>query len=206
MQITKIVVTGGPCGGKSSAVKWIRDAFTASGYHVLFIPETATELLVGGVPLVSHGSVMNFQKSNMGLQLAKERVFLEAARSLEAEKILIVCDRGVPDNKAYMSPAQFGEAISSFGLSEEALYSAYDAVFHLVSAAKGAEKYYTTENNAVRTETPAEAAALDDRVIAAWQNHPFFYQIDNSTGFEEKMARLISGIEAFLRDHPGTRA
>ena len=205
MQINKIVVTGGPCGGKSSAVKWIRNAFTALGYHVLFIPETATELLVGGVPLVSHGSVMSFQKSNMGLQLAKERVFLEAARSLEAEKILIVCDRGVPDNKAYMTPEDFSRALASFGLTEEDIYGSYDAVFHLVSAAKGAEKYYTTENNTARTETPAEAAALDDRVIAAWQNHPYFYQIDNSTGFEEKMARLIGGITAFLHDHPGMR-
>ncbi len=205
MQITKIVVTGGPCGGKSTAVSWVRKAFTEMGYHVLFIPETATELFVGGVPLFSHGHTMSFQMCNLSLQLEKERVFLEAARGLEADKVLIVCDRGAMDNKAYMTPENFNKALAACGLTEEALYSAYDAVFHLVSAAKGAEKYYTTENNAVRTETPAEAAALDDRVIAAWQNHPYFYQIDNSTGFEEKMARLIGGVTAFLQKHTGTR-
>lgn len=206
LQIAKIVVTGGPCGGKSTAVTWIRKAFAERGWHVLFIPETATELFLGGVPLFSHGHTMSFQTCNLSLQLEKERVFLEAARGLEAEKVLIVCDRGTLDNLAYMTPEAFAEAVAACGVTTQELYASYDAVFHLVTAAKGAEKYYTTENNTVRTETPAEAAALDDRVIAAWQNHPYFYQIDNSTGFEDKMARLISGIEAFLRDHPGTRA
>ena len=45
MQITKIVITGGPCAGKSTAMSWIQNAFTELGYAVLFVPETATELI-----------------------------------------------------------------------------------------------------------------------------------------------------------------
>ena len=74
----------------------------------------------------------------------------------------------------------------------------YDAVFHLVTAAKGAEKYYTTANNQARTESVEEAAALDDKLISAWTGHPHFRTVDNSTGFEEKMLRLIKEITAFL--------
>jgi len=33
----------------------------------------------------------------------------------------------------------------------------YDAVFHLVTAAEGAESYYTLLNNMTRTESPAFA-------------------------------------------------
>ena len=32
----------------------------------------------------------------------------------------------------------------------------YDAVFHLVTAAQGAERFYTLENNQARSETPEQ--------------------------------------------------
>jgi hypothetical protein len=43
------------------------------------------------------------------LQLTKERLFTQAASIMSAEKILIVCDRGVMDNRAYMSEDEFEE-------------------------------------------------------------------------------------------------
>lgn len=49
MSITKIVITGGPCAGKTTGMSWIQNAFTERGYKVLFISETATELISGGV-------------------------------------------------------------------------------------------------------------------------------------------------------------
>jgi len=83
-------------------------------------------------------------------------------------------------------------------MNKVAMRDQYDAVFHLVTAAKGAEKYYTLANNQARTETLEEASSLDDKLIAAWTGHPHFRVIDNSTGFEEKMLRLIREITAFL--------
>ena len=56
-EITKIVITGGPCAGKSTAISWVQNAFTQMGYTVLFVPETATELITGGVAPWSCGSV-----------------------------------------------------------------------------------------------------------------------------------------------------
>lgn len=44
----------------------------------------------------------------------------------------------------------------------------YDAVIHMVTAAIGAERFYTTENNSVRTETPEQARELDIKVLNAW--------------------------------------
>ena len=40
MKISKIVITGGPCAGKSTAMSWIQNAFTQKGYVVLFLPES----------------------------------------------------------------------------------------------------------------------------------------------------------------------
>ena len=198
MEITKIVITGGPCGGKSTAMSWIQNHYTKLGYRVLFVPETATELITGGVAPWTCGSNVEYQKCQMQLQLAKEKVFAQGAATMDAEKILIVCDRGALDNKAYMSDLEFKQVLDAMGCNEVELRDNYDAVFHLVTAAKGAEQFYTTANNAARTETVEQAAALDDKLIAAWTGHPHLRVIDNATSFEDKLKRLMAEITAFL--------
>ena len=198
MEITKIVITGGPCAGKSTAMSRIQTAFTQLGYTVLFVPETATELIKGGVAPWTCGTNAEYQECQLILQIAKEKTFERAAKTMPSDKILIVCDRGTLDNKAYMTDEEFGNAISEVGLSEVEARDSYDAVFHLVTAAKGAVEFYTTENNAARTETPEQAAILDDKLISAWTGHPHFRVIDNSSDFNDKMRRLIAEISTFL--------
>ena len=50
--IKKIVITGGPCAGKTTALSWIQKAFSREGTRVLFVDETATELSAGGAPSI----------------------------------------------------------------------------------------------------------------------------------------------------------
>ena len=198
MEITKIVITGGPCAGKTTAMSWIQSNFTKLGYTVLFVPETATELITGGVAPWTCGSNMEYQKCQMQLQLEKEKIFEQGALTMPGEKILIVCDRGTLDNKAYLTELEFAYIMENLKCNEVELRDRYDAVFHLVTAAKGAEKFYTTANNSARTENEEQAVILDDKLIAAWTGHPHFRIIDNATDFEDKMKRLISEISAFL--------
>ena len=75
MNITKIVITGGPCAGKTTGMSWIQNAFTERGYTVLFVPETATELISGGVAPWTCSSNSEYQKCQMKLQQEKEKVF-----------------------------------------------------------------------------------------------------------------------------------
>ena len=198
VEITKIVITGGPCAGKTTAMSWIQSNFTKLGYTVLFVPETATELITGGVAPWTCGTNADYQKCQMKLQLEKERIFEQGASAMPVEKVLIVCDRGTLDNKAYMTSLDFATVVSSLGCNEVELRDSYDAVFHLVTAAKGAEQFYTTANNAARTETVEQAAELDDKLIAAWTGHPHLRIIDNAAGFEDKLKKLIAEIAAFL--------
>ncbi len=198
MTVTKIVITGGPCAGKTTAMSWIQNAFSQKGYTVLFVPETATELITGGVAPWTCGTNLEYQKCQMRLQMEKERLFEQAARTMPDEKILIVCDRGALDNKAYMTQDEFAQVAAYVGSNEVELRDQYDAVFHLVTAAKGATEFYTTANNAARTETVEQAVALDDKLMAAWAGHPHFRIIDNSCEFEDKMKHLIGEISSFL--------
>lgn len=198
MDITKIVITGGPCAGKTTGLSKIQKAFGRMGYRVLFVPETATELISGGVEPKLCGSNLDYQKCQMKLQLEKERIFRQAAETMPDEKILIVCDRGAMDNRAYMTEAEFQALLNALDLDAVTLRDDYDGVFHLVTAAKGAEEYYTTENNQARRETPEEARALDDKLIAAWTGHPHLRVIGNDTDFDNKMKKLITEITALL--------
>ena len=197
-EIHKIVITGGPCAGKTTGMSWIQNAFTKLGYKVLFVPETATELITGGVTPWGCGTNLDFQMCQMQLQMKKEQLFEYAAKTMPEEKILIVCDRGTIDNRAYMNDLEFAQVLEALGTDEIQLRDSYDAVFHLTTAAKGAEKFYTLANNEARTETPEQARALDDKLIAAWTGHPHLRVIDNSTNFEDKLKRLVAEIRSFL--------
>ena len=198
IKISKIVLTGGPCAGKTTALSWINNHFTERGYKVLFVPETATELISNGVAPWTCGTNYDYQKCQIKLQKIKEEIFEEAAKTMKEEKILIVCDRGALDNKAYMKEAEFKRILKEFGTNETKERDSYDAVFHLVTAAKGKKEVYTLANNAARTETPEQAIELDDKIIAAWTGHPHLRIIDNSTDFEEKLERLLKEIASFL--------
>ena len=143
-QITKIVITGGPCAGKTTAMSWIQNSFTRRGYVVLFVPETATELISGGVAPWTCGTNFDYQVCQCALQMEKERIFKKAARTMPQEKILIVCDRGMFDNKAYMTDKEFNDIIDRMGLTLDEVTNQYGAVFHLMTAAKGAEEYGRT--------------------------------------------------------------
>lgn len=198
MKITKIVITGGPCAGKTTAMSWIQNAFTKKGYMVLFVDETATELISGGAPWKYTRCNRDYQYRLTELMMAKENAFEEIAKTFDAEKVLIVCDRGALDNRAYMNDEEFQYVLDKLNTNEIELRDHYDAVFHLVTAAKGAEQFYTLANNAARYETIEEAVRVDDGLITAWTGHPHLRIIDNRYNFDEKMLALITEISTFL--------
>ncbi len=55
----------------------------------------------------------------------------------------------------------------------------YEAVIHMVTAADGAQEFYTSTNNEARYENFEEAKELDKKLINAWVGHPHFSIIDN---------------------------
>ena len=99
----------------------------------------------------------------------------------------IVLAEGIYDTETY----RMYQVIDALHLNETEIRDNYDAVFHLVTAAKGAEEFYTLSNNNARTETPEQAAIQDDKLIYAWTGHPHLRIIDNSYDFEGKMRKLI---------------
>ena len=65
----------------------------------------------------------------------------------------------------------------------------------MVSAAKGAEEFYTIEEHASRTEGIEQARDLDTRAAEAWVGHPYVHLVDNSdSNFDAKINDLISKV------------
>ena len=196
--ITKIAITGGPCAGKTTALDSIQSVFEGMGYKVITVPEPATEFMSNGIHPWDCASAEEYQWCQMKVQLTRERAFERAAKGMSEDKILIVCDRGMLDNRCYMTEEEFQRVIADLGATEAELCDSYDAVFHLVTAAKGAQEFFGTESNETRYESLEEAAELDDHFIESWTGHPYLRVIGNETNFEDKIQRLIREISYFL--------
>lgn len=192
MKTWEFVMTGGPCAGKTTAMTILEQELTQKGYKVIVVAEGATELISSGITPAEIG-VEKFQRLIIGYQLLKESNARIAA-SLMNKDTVILYDRGVLDSKAYISYECFKEILSEKSLTELEVRDNYDAVFHLVTAAKGAEEFYTLENNSARTETAEQAREIDDRTINAWIGHQHLRVIDNSTSFTEKVDRLLEEV------------
>ena len=72
----------------------------------------------------------------------------------------------------------------------------YEAVVHLVTAADGAEQFYTSANNEARYESVEEAILLDRKLINSWVGHPHFPIVDNldPNGFQAKIDRSLDAV------------
>ena len=196
-RITKIVLTGGPAAGKTTLISQIlREFKPEDGWRVITIPETATELIsdFGIRPFGGCMSMLAFQDFVVADQIHKEKLALKAAQVVPEENILILYDRALMDDKAYISDEDFVQVLSrADGRTEAEVLAGYDAVIHLVTCAKGAEFAYNL-GNAARTESLDQAREMDDRTLRAWSGHPNLQVIDNSVNFEDKINRAMRAI------------
>ena len=151
--IVKVVLTGGPCAGKTTALVRVIEHFSSLGFKVFTIPEVPTLFTQAGMNYLTQnkGFFYEGEKATLEIQLALEDKFQRMAQEC-TEPCLIVCDRGAMDISAYMEPEIWNSITRAVGTSTSELRQRYDAVLHLVSAADGAEQYYTTANNAQRYE------------------------------------------------------
>src|SRR6516165_6148183 len=102
--LNRIVLTGGPCGGKSTALAAITDRLQGLGFQVYRVPETATLLLGGGgVRDVPVGQLVGIQAELLRVMMALEDAF-HASASATGRPSIILCDRGAMDASAYLPP------------------------------------------------------------------------------------------------------
>lgn len=198
--IKRIVLTGGPCAGKTSALKILKEYFENKGYSVFVEKEPATALISSGINLENIKDYNDFQRAVLSVHLFQEYLLTDYLENklITNENVLILYDRGIFDMKAYMPDDVFEMILNERGLSKQTLLNKYDAVFHLVTTANGAQAFYGKENNSARMEDLDLAKKLDEKTAGCWKSYKNFKIIDNSTDFDGKMKRLIQAIEDVL--------
>lgn len=194
-RVFTVVTTGGPCGGKTCALGHLKATLAAHGCDAYTIPEIPTIVQSGGFPYPGPegGDLLkSFEHTLFSLQ----RTFEDRCRALALTRQLarhrpavIIQDRALLDIKAYMPPDVWAWILSRESLTETQIFDRYDLVIHLVTAAEGAPAFYTTANNAARTEC-AELAIERDyavrRVYAPLAER--WHKVPNGPGgFEEKL-------------------
>lgn len=196
--ITEIVLSGGPCSGKSTCLAAVSAKLAEWGYRPLVVPELPTTLMSGGLGDLGaiaghdHEHFLEIEKRMLIMMRAIRLQYLALAQTFvqRGEKVVIIYDRAESDVAAYVGPEAFARLCEEAGLSADDVRDSYEAVIYLVTAAFGAEHAYTTANNATRRETVEEAREVDLRTRAAWQGHRNLRVVDNSTDFQGKIARV----------------
>ena len=187
--VPKILLSGGPCGGKTQGADYIREKLTELGFDVFLVKESAELLLSKGA---NRNNSFDFQ-----MDIAQNQLYLELEAEKKAKKEknpVIICDRGLMDGKVYLSDEDFIKFKNKLKLNDVGLRDRYDAVFHMDST--GNSDYY--QLNGVRNENSDEADNLNSLSLKAWCGNPHYRFIPVCQTFQEKLDILLSEVKAFL--------
>ena len=182
--LKKIVITGGPSGGKTTALSIVAEAF---GSSVEVVREAATLIYSGGFPRRDNSREHVASAQRIIFFVTKELEAL-AERTANPQVKLIVCDRGILDGAVYWPSG--GEAFfKEMHTTKEAELARYDLVIHISPPCK--EELYHATN--VRTEDLKTALDVDERVLKVWSGHPNRIVVDKNATYFEK-AKIIQDI------------
>jgi len=120
--IKRIVLTGGPCAGKTTALIKVIEHFNSLGYQVFTIPEVPTMFSQAGMNYLTRNKALFYEgeKATLEVQLALEDKFMRMAEACE-QPAIIVCDRGTMDISAYMEPEMWQEITQGVGTDPQRL-------------------------------------------------------------------------------------
>ena len=184
----RIVVTGGPGGGKTTAADLFRREI---GERLVVVPEVATLLFAGGFPR---------QGGAEARRAAQRAIYhvqcnLEEVQAASYPNRVLLCDRGTVDGAAYWPPDHI-DFFEHLGSSLEAELARYHAVIFFESAAVGG--LGIEGGNPTRIENIAEAAALDARLRALWSQHPRLHHVPHQGSFLAKIGLGLTELQEVL--------
>lgn len=112
--IYKVVMTGGPCGGKTTCLERLSNYLRERGFEVITCPEAFTLMVNNGMPFDYLGAVRGMptivQDTVMDIQIGLEDGFERLLRARGKPGVLL-CDRGLMDGAAYMTEEEWDKLI-----------------------------------------------------------------------------------------------
>lgn len=227
-KLHRVVLTGGPCAGKSTVMTDLTQLLREKNFLVFTMPEIATEMFNWSDGKMwedygEDGPDGDKRWAELQISLTRVQIVIEDSinqmmlRSLARRRrglnpprgAVFLLDRGVVDNLAYCSKEAWAIVLEELGTTTARLRDTrYDHVIHLVTAANGAEQYYTlvqAEGGAgelsARMETSAEARQLDLKTQKAWQGAKNHYIVSNvDVDFNQKRNKVKEVVNHIIGD------
>lgn len=186
----RIVLTGGPGGGKTTAGDLFRREMED---QVVLVPEAATMMFTGGFPRVNLPEAVHAaQRAIYHVQIHLE----EAVKAQHPDQILL-CDRGTVDGAAYWPGGSDG-FFEDIGSTLEQELSRYDAVIFFESAAVG---HMSIEGgNPIRNESIEQAIKLDRKLRDLWSQHPKFMLVPHNPSFFKKISFGLAVLDGMVSE------
>ena len=184
----KIVLTGGPSGGKTTALSLLKETF---GKKIALVQEAATLIYSGGFPRTDNSPVHIVHAQKIIYYTVTQ---LEELAEKTSDAKVMVCDRGTIDGAVYWpyGPEDFFKNMHS---SLEAELARYDAVIHLSPPPE--KDYYQATN--VRTENLQQAFELDDKILNIWAKHPNRLVVPRDKHYFEKAEIIKNFVENLIK-------
>jgi predicted ATPase len=192
----RVVLTGGPGGGKTTAADLFRREI---GDRVIVVPEAATLLFTGGFPR----PVQSDAQRSAQTAIYQVQRGLEDIQAAQYPDRILLCDRGTVDGGAYW-PDGADDFYETVGSSHADELARYDAVIFFETAALGHHGFES--ENRYRTESQQEAIELDGRLRALWSPHPHFTVVPHAASFFRKMTIGLGLLESLLAQMPATES
>lgn len=184
-KIHRIVLTGGPGAGKTTAADLLRREI---GEKIIVVPEAATMIFAGGFPRSSHPDSKKATQETI-YHIQKN---LEMVQSKRFPNRTLLCDRGSLDSAIYW-PDGTDSFMKAMNTTLDHELNRYDAVIFFESAAVG-KKSVIEDGNPYRNESIEEAAKIDSDLKKIWSKHPNFHHIPNHQSFLKKVTMAINCI------------
>ena len=188
MDTYKIVLTGGPCGGKTESIQFLSKKLVELDYSVRIVGETVNELLKLGYMPNRNISTFDFQNLLFKIQFLKEYVS-------EGMSEIILCDRGMLDGMAYIGNEEFQKILKLNRLDKEKLVSTYDGVLYFRSIAYE----YPDEFSKRRVyESPQKGMDRDECCFRIWEQKIISCNYNNIDGFRNKQELIYMALRERL--------
>lgn len=192
-----VVLTGGPCAGKTT----VTQAITGEWPDKLIVaPEVASVLLEHLIPAPNEADfevwLEQLQKAIFPTQRSCEHIQLLRAQRSGIQ--LVLCDRGVLDGAAYM-PGGMTQFARICALDPSVELARYERVIHLESVATAKPELWDElkATNPARYETLELAQERELALRQVYQHHPKYHFVSGEHGIDyvvESVQEILGSI------------
>lgn len=188
MRSYKVVLTGGPCGGKTESLKILNKNLISDNFSVVIIPETANALLSLGYMPGKNISYFDFQNILFKIQFIKEYIS-------EKKAIITLCDRGLLDTKIYMTDESFDILLAQNKVKVENIADTYDAALYYRTIAYEYPDIFQKERV---YESAFVGIERDKKSLEVWKDKILQMPYSNLDGYENKIMTIYKVLKNYI--------